>query len=159
MAAPKERWIEGFASLLGKISARKDAEFFHDPVPWEELGLFDYLQVIQQPMDLSTVRTKLFSGEYKSVIEAADDMRLIFSNAMTYNLPGSKVYNCAKSLGNVFENNFNQLQRKVAENKKKPANIEDMSVWIEKCHRYDRLHTTYYILHTACCKLHTLLVL
>lgn len=33
---------------------------FYEPVKWEALGLYDYLQVVKKPMDLSTV--KVFKG-------------------------------------------------------------------------------------------------
>ena len=32
---------------------------FYEPVKWEELGLYDYLQYIKTPMDLTTVKVSL----------------------------------------------------------------------------------------------------
>ena len=29
---------------------------FYEPVKWEALGLYDYLQIIKDPMDLTTIK-------------------------------------------------------------------------------------------------------
>lgn len=53
----------------------------------------DYLEVIQQPMDLSTVMTKIDTHKYLTVKEFLVDIDLICSNALEYNPdkdPGGK---------------------------------------------------------------------
>ena len=74
----------------------KKIEPFRDPVDWEALGLFDYPQVIKKPMDLSLVKRRVNEGKYESIHEAADDVRLIWKNCMTYNADGSDFYNLAQ---------------------------------------------------------------
>lgn len=38
---------------------------FWEPVKWQELGLFDYLEIIKNPMDLTTIKVDLrFSRNY-----------------------------------------------------------------------------------------------
>lgn len=32
---------------------------FWEPVKWQELGLFDYLEIIKNPMDLTTVKVEV----------------------------------------------------------------------------------------------------
>ena len=32
---------------------------FYEPVKWKELGLYDYLQFIKTPMDLTTVKVRV----------------------------------------------------------------------------------------------------
>ena len=46
---------------------------------------------VHQPMDLSTVRAKLQSGEYSCPNSFISDIRLIFNNAKTYNRKDSEV--------------------------------------------------------------------
>jgi hypothetical protein len=71
-------------------------EPFREPVDWQSLGLFDYPQVIKKPMDLGLVKKKVNEGKYKTIHEAADDVRLIWKNCMTYNADGSDFYNLAQ---------------------------------------------------------------
>jgi hypothetical protein len=61
------------------------AEAFKKPVDYERLRIPDYPFVIKVPMDLSTVDRKLKMRQYKDPGEFADDMRLIWTNAITYN--------------------------------------------------------------------------
>lgn len=56
--------FEGVAKIVSKLIARKDADVFRDPVPWEEYGLTDYLQIVKVPMDLGTVLEKLKKRQY-----------------------------------------------------------------------------------------------
>ena len=39
---------------------------FRDPVPWKELGLNDYPEIIKKPMDLRTCRKNLIKSKYKT---------------------------------------------------------------------------------------------
>ena len=45
----------------------------------------DYLEVIRQPMDLSTVMTKIDTHKYLTVKDFLVDIDLICSNALEYN--------------------------------------------------------------------------
>lgn len=72
--------------LLCRLIERKDCESFRSPVPWQELNLWDYLTIIKYPMDLGTCKSKVEKGEYLTVEECIRDIRLIWSNAIKYNL-------------------------------------------------------------------------
>lgn len=57
----------------------------------------DYFDVVQQPMDLSTIREKLSLGKYSDPWECINDIQLMFDNAWLYNRKTSKVYKyCSK---------------------------------------------------------------
>lgn len=60
-------------------------------------------------MDLGTILENLKSGDYSTPDEFAEDVRLVWKNAMTYNAPGSPVYIMATTLQNLFEKKFSQL--------------------------------------------------
>jgi Bromodomain len=45
----------------------------------------DYLDFISEPMDLTTIKTKLESEDYTSFADVLQDIRLIFDNCLTYN--------------------------------------------------------------------------
>ena len=70
------------------------------------LGLYDYPQIIKKPMDLGTVKKKIADGKYKSITNAADDVRLVWTNCMTYNADGSDFYNLAKNLNKKWEEKY-----------------------------------------------------
>ncbi|XP_028158325.1 SWR1 complex bromodomain subunit bdf1-like [Ostrinia furnacalis] len=45
----------------------------------------DYLEVIEQPMDFSTIKAKLAGGEYARDGDVIADVALVFANCYTYN--------------------------------------------------------------------------
>lgn len=51
-----------------------------------------YFQIIQRPMDLSTVKQKLLDDKYHSVDEWHSDINLIWKNATTFNKKPSLLY-------------------------------------------------------------------
>ena len=69
--------------ILCLMSIRSSSDWFEMPVSIDLVP--DYLEVINNPMDYSTVRNQLKSGHYNSMDKFASDMRLIFHNAMVYN--------------------------------------------------------------------------
>lgn len=54
---------------------------------WTKLNcnLPDYLQVIDTPMDLMTIKEDLVGGNYDSPAAFVKDVRLIFANSRNYN--------------------------------------------------------------------------
>jgi hypothetical protein len=54
-------------------------------------------------MDLGTVREKLRMVCYENMLALAEDIRLTFQNAMTYNPPGHFVHKAADALLNTFD--------------------------------------------------------
>ena len=61
--------IQSAVTLLENLSADPNAVDFLEPVPWKELELFDYPQIVKNPMDLGTVKSKLLSGEFETCDE------------------------------------------------------------------------------------------
>lgn len=60
-------------------------------------------------MDLGTVKKKIADGKYKTIANAADDVRLVWTNCMTYNADGSDFYNLAKNLNKKWEEKYSKL--------------------------------------------------
>eukprot|EP00166_Cyanidium_caldarium_P002232 ctg_2233.g582 len=92
--------------VLRDLMKMKGARAFLLPVDklWAPEFIPGYFDVITHPMDLGTVRQKLEAGEYGTDPEAfAQDVRLVWSNAMTYNPPGTEFYELARTLNEVFE--------------------------------------------------------
>src|ERR1044072_2581957 len=79
-------------TLLNRLMSHQFGWVFNTPVDVVKLNIPDYFTVIKHPMDLGTVKSKLTSGEYPNPVNFAADVRLTFSNAMTYNPPGNDVH-------------------------------------------------------------------
>jgi hypothetical protein len=79
------------------------AEYFGLPVDPVLNGAPNYFNIIKHPMDLGTVLQRLERFAYTSVQSVVDDVELVFSNACTYNVPGTKIHKLAKTLRDKFK--------------------------------------------------------
>ncbi|XP_057762932.1 transcription factor GTE6-like isoform X1 [Arachis stenosperma] len=107
-----------FGTILRQITQHKWAWPFMQPVDVEGLGLHDYYEVIDKPMDFSTIKNQTEAKDgtgYKNVREICVDVRLVFTNAMKYNDEKSDVHVMAKTLLEKFEEKWLQFLPKVTE--------------------------------------------
>ncbi|KAG2717496.1 hypothetical protein I3760_03G178600 [Carya illinoinensis] len=100
------KFFKSCTSLLEKLMKHKHGWVFNTPVDVEGLGLHDYFTIIRHPMDLGTVKSRLNKNWYKSPKEFAEDVRLTFRNAMTYNPKGQDVHIMAEQLLKIFEDRW-----------------------------------------------------
>jgi len=91
-------------AVLRKLQRHPMSDPFLQPV--DTKAVTDYLDLVKEPMDLSTVESRLFSGKYSSAHEFSTDIRKIWSNAFTYNPPESDVYQASSQLSAFFESLF-----------------------------------------------------
>ncbi|KAF8411023.1 hypothetical protein HHK36_003562 [Tetracentron sinense] len=98
------------SNLLSKLMKHKHGWVFNTPVDVKSLGLHDYHIIIKHPMDLGTVKCRLNKNWYKTPREFAEDVRLTFHNAMTYNPKGQDVHVMAEQLSNIFEDRWAVIQ-------------------------------------------------
>ena len=89
--------------MLRDLLAAPAAHYFAQPVNPVALNIPSYPEVIKNPMDLGTVRSRLRQGQYSSLLDFAGDIRLTFCNATTFNPPGHYVHCVAASLLQGFE--------------------------------------------------------
>ncbi|KZV74420.1 Bromodomain-domain-containing protein [Peniophora sp. CONT] len=75
--------------VLSDMQTHSSSWPFKDPVSREEVP--DYYNVIDSPMDLSTMAEKLDKGEYTTLEEFLNDCQLIFDNCKFYN-PEDSIY-------------------------------------------------------------------
>ncbi|GFP82837.1 transcription factor gte6 [Phtheirospermum japonicum] len=107
-----------FGTIFRQMTQHKWAWPFMQPVDVEGLGLHDYYQIIDRPMDFSTIKNQMEAKDgtgYKHVREICSDVRLVFKNAMKYNDEKSDVYVMAKSLLEKFEEKWLLFLPKVTE--------------------------------------------
>ncbi|WOH12701.1 hypothetical protein DCAR_0832209 [Daucus carota subsp. sativus] len=110
-----------FGTIIRQITQHKWAGPFMQPVDVVGLGLHDYYDVIEKPMDFSTIKNKMEAKDcsvYKSVREIYADVRLIFKNAMKYNDEREDVHVMAKTLLGKVDEKWLQLLPKVDEEEK-----------------------------------------
>ncbi|XP_019412899.1 PREDICTED: transcription factor GTE4-like isoform X2 [Lupinus angustifolius] len=100
------KFFKSCSSLLEKLMKHKHGWVFNAPVDVEGLGLHDYFTIVTHPMDLGTVKSRLSKNWYKSPKEFAEDVRLTFRNAMTYNPKGHDVHVMAEQLSKIFEDRW-----------------------------------------------------
>ncbi|XAR50304.1 hypothetical protein NMG60_11004591 [Bertholletia excelsa] len=100
-------------NLLNRLMTHQYGWVFNTPVDVVKLNIPDYFNVIKNPMDLGTVKSKLISGEYSSPPDFAADVRLTFANALTYNPPGNDVHIMAETLSKYFELRWKSIQKKI----------------------------------------------
>lgn len=88
--------------------------FFREPVDPMALGIPTYHRVIKEPMDLGTIQRKLDKGEITTPEEFGRLVRLVFENAMTFNVdPGHAVHQAGRNLLILFNQKFRDLERAV----------------------------------------------
>ncbi|XP_054723198.1 CREB-binding protein-like [Uloborus diversus] len=76
---------------------------FRQPVDPQLLQIPDYFDIIKRPMDLSTIKRKLDTGQYQDPWQYVEDVWLMFDNAWLYNRKTSRVYRHCSKLAEVFE--------------------------------------------------------
>ena len=113
-------------TLLRKLMSHKHGWVFNEPVDAEKLGLHDYHTLIQKPMDLGTIKKRLHAKLYPTPAEFGDDVRLTFTNAMTYNPVGHDVYIMAEVLKGIFEDWWKNMSKKLEEEKRRVEKEEEM---------------------------------
>lgn len=93
---------------------RRTWSLFREPVDPMALGIPTYHQVITEPMDLGTIQRKMDKGEITTPEEFGRLVRLIFENAMTFNVdPGHAVHQAGRNLLILFNQKFRDLERAV----------------------------------------------
>lgn len=79
---------------------------FRNPVDPVRDGAPNYFEKVKKPIDLSTIKKKLVSDEYKSPQEFVDDVNLIYENSFLYNGENSIITYIAKDISNWIHEKF-----------------------------------------------------
>jgi len=91
--------------LVRKTEEQQFAWPFREPVDTKEVK--DYLDVVKQPIDLSTIEKRIRKGEwYKSRQMLYRDLMLMVNNCKLYNDENSTYYECAVSLAKYLKSIF-----------------------------------------------------
>ena len=112
--------------LMGPILSmmmvhRENKGIFDRPVDYVALNLPDYPIIVKHPMDLGTVGKRLHEGKYCSLDTFADDIRLVFRNAMTFNHHTHPIYKKASAMLSSFEGILHKTKKKIEISRKEMA--------------------------------------
>lgn len=87
------------STILMHLNNHNDSIDFREPVDWKGMPLFmvglelyDYLDVVKNPMDLGTINFKFREKRYKTVEAVLNDIQLVWDNCKLYNTKGSVQY-------------------------------------------------------------------
>ncbi|EKE42339.1 hypothetical protein ENUP19_0296G0032 [Entamoeba nuttalli] len=95
--------------ILNHLKLLPEASPFLTPVDPIAQNLPDYYVVITHPMDLNTITKKFRYGIYEHIDDFANDVRLVFKNAMKYNPPRNTIHIFASTLLRYFDDQIKEI--------------------------------------------------
>ena len=99
-----ERIWTACTRILKNLKDHQKSAIFLEPVDWKALELFDYPEIVKNPMDFRTITEKLAARRYSSPAGFKDDVRLTFQNCCLYNSAPENEYRlAAEELSAYFE--------------------------------------------------------
>merc|ERR1711936_688508 len=84
-------------------------DIFADPVDTDEVA--DYLDIVKQPMDFSTMRKKLEMFEYNNVDMFEQDFNLVVKNCLAYNEKDTIFYRAGTKMRDIGGSIIRQARR------------------------------------------------
>lgn len=96
--------------LVKKLMNHEYGWVFKDAVDPVELGIQDYFDIVEHPMDLTLVANKLEDGAYKDIASFDLDTKLVFENAILFNGEDSDVGLMAKELLDIHAAEINAMK-------------------------------------------------
>ena len=88
---------------LDELFSYSISKMFAEPVDPVRDKLPTYFEIIENPMDLGTIRKKLLSNEYDSILDFKKDVQLVWDNSNKFNGKQSIIAGLAKTLQMVFQ--------------------------------------------------------
>lgn len=78
-------WEKVAMRMMKHLMKLNQAWIFLEPVDPEKLQIFDYFDIIQNPMDFGTIKEKLSQHKYLNMQHFMQDVELVFKNCILYN--------------------------------------------------------------------------
>uniref|UniRef100_A0A7S2V5Q0 Bromo domain-containing protein n=1 Tax=Fibrocapsa japonica TaxID=94617 RepID=A0A7S2V5Q0_9STRA len=85
------------------------------------LGVANYFDFIERPMNLTWIKEKMNSKKYSSLGELTDDVELMVQNAHKYNRPNEEVYIFATTLREKYYKIISSISEQVLDEFSKPS--------------------------------------
>ncbi|KAF7302980.1 Transcription initiation factor TFIID subunit 2 [Mycena kentingensis (nom. inval.)] len=113
--------LKATRAALKKLLAHKHGKLFLRPVDPIRDNAPNYFDHIKEPMDLSTMSSKLESGQYVDRFAFQADFRLMMNNAKKYNPVGTYAYNETLALETFFEKQWAIINKTLEQARAKEA--------------------------------------
>jgi hypothetical protein len=97
--------------VIKKLIRHEHGWVFKDPVDPVELGLDDYFQIVEQPMNLGLVEQKLDGCVYKDLETFERDTKLVFTNAILFNGEDNEIGRWARQLLDIFNEDLKTIMK------------------------------------------------
>lgn len=121
--------------LVAQMMEHEDSHFFEKPLVSQDHGVSKeaYEKVVKQPMDLGTIKSRLFMTQdqvssYKNVSSVSKDVNRIFSNVMKVWAPGDEIADAARRLQSWWVEQWTELVPRLmvmkADEESKPGDDE-----------------------------------
>ncbi|KAI0726340.1 PHD-zinc-finger like domain-containing protein [Fomitopsis betulina] len=95
-----------------RISAADRMDIFREPVSLQEVP--DYLDIVERPMCWRVIDEKLSGHQYLDLQDFKDDIKLVATNAMLYNMPGTAYHKTAQKVLGAAEPIMAELDKLIA---------------------------------------------
>ncbi|KZT52907.1 hypothetical protein CALCODRAFT_501745 [Calocera cornea HHB12733] len=103
--------LKACRQAMKRVTVNKHADIFRMPVDPIRDTAPDYFDVIKNPMDLSTISTRLEEGRYPDRFAFERDFRLMIQNAHTYNPSGTYAHTEANRLQEFFDKQWARISK------------------------------------------------
>jgi hypothetical protein len=102
------------AQILARLLKRRDGERFAQAPNASHLQTLHgidtvHVPFLRRPQDLGTIHKKLRDGAYSGLPDFAEDVRLVFSNVMTFHESNSKDYKAASRMRRILSDMCKEL--------------------------------------------------
>lgn len=102
--------LQRCGELLKEMFKYPEVCWFSEPLDYVSLNLPHYPEIVSNPIDFQTIREKLESFLYETPERFANDIRLVFTNAVAFNQRRDDPVNiAARRLSSIFEEKFRLL--------------------------------------------------
>ena len=96
--------------LLSALAKNKHGYIFKDPVDPISMNAPDYYTIIENPMDISTIRKKMKEEKYTRVNQVLDDIELMWDNAFKYNVGNVEIIKCTEEITAYYQRKLSEIK-------------------------------------------------
>lgn len=107
-----DNWEKAAKRLMSSLWRSNSAQIFHNPVDPDRLGIPDYFEVVQDPIDFGTIKQRLNHSYYFTMREVIEDIQRCFDNCLLYNGEDSPAGQRCLTVMGEFKKLFTQLNIK-----------------------------------------------